>query len=322
MLLGVERENACVVPLVQNPTDQTGILNRIDSVLVLCGSVHSTPLARRVGRSLVDLPVQGGKTLATRHYDALSSFTKKQTQGPMRMRMIYDAGGQVPRGVPGATEGACIVEQDPSPIRGVAGLLSDATREIDDDRYIVVCNGALVFLEPFGELLRSMAATEADVSFVSSRDGAPVGVWLIRCGVLRSIKPVGYIDLKEQALQSWNESHRVRVVERTRAYSMPTRSLSEYLDALHAIAGGNGHGTSIDEDPYREEWESSFRIQEPNAEVAADAVLHDAVALDGSRVGKGAVIVRSVLCAGAVVQSGAMVADQVVTGTIRKERFR
>ena len=236
--------------------------------------------------------------------------------------MIYDADGQVPRGVGEAPPGECVIEQDPSPIRGVAGLLSDATKEIADDRYIVVCNGALVFLEPFGELVRSMAATEADVSFVSSRDGAPVGIWLIRCGVLRSVKPVGYIDLKEQALQSWNESHRVRVVERPRAYSMTTRSLSEYLDALHAISGGASHGTSVDEDPYREEWESSFRIQEPGAEVAAGAVLHDAVALEGSRVGKGAVVVRSVLCAGAVVQPGAMVADQVVTGTVRKERRR
>jgi len=266
--------------------------------------------------------LQNGRTLASRQFHALGEFAEKYQSRQIRMRMIYDADGQVPRGVEGAMPGSCVIEQDPAPIRGVAGLLADATKEIDDDRYIVVCNGALVFLEPFGDLVASMAATRADVSFVSSRDGAPVGIWLIRCGVLRSVKPVGYIDLKEQALESWNETHRVRVVERPRAYSMPTRSLSEYLDALHAIAAGSGYGASIDEDPYREEWESSFMIKEPGAEVAEDAVLHDAVALSGSRVGKGAVVVRSVLCEGAVVQPGAMVADQVVTGTVRKERAR
>jgi hypothetical protein len=317
-----EKEYDCVSPVVQKPADKTSILSRIDSVMVLCGSVHSTPLARRVGRSLVDLPLQGGRTLASRHFEAIKSFSEKHSGRRLPLRMIYDADGETPRGVEGADPGSCVVEQDPSPIRGVAGLLADATKEIDDDQYIVVSNGALVFLEPFGELVASMAATEADVSFVASRDGAPVGIWLIRCGVLRSIKSVGYIDLKEQALESWNQTHKVRVVERPRAYSMPTRSLQEYLDALHALSIGSGYGASVDEDPYREEWESSFRILEQGAEVAEDAVLHDAVALSGSRVGKGAVVVRSVLCEGAVVAPGAMVADKVVTGTVRKERVR
>ncbi len=305
---------------VKGHVDRVGVLSAIDSVMVLCGSVHTSPLARSVGRSLVDLPLLGGKSIVQRHYEGVQKLWEKHKLDSLRMRLIYDKDGQVPAGVQNAEPGRCVVERDPSPIRGVAGLLSDATEGIEDDRYIVVCNGAVVFLEPLHELVESMAVTESDVSFVASSDGSPVGVWLIRCGLLRSIKPVGYIDLKEQALDMWRDDHRVRVVQRYRPYAMTTRSLSEYVEALHAIAGGYTSGSSLDEDPYREDWESSFQVAEPGADIDPEARMHDAIALDGSRVGKGAVVVRSVLCDGAVVQPGAIVADQVVTGTIRKGR--
>ncbi len=307
---------------VKKTMNQSTILSAIDSVMILCGSVMTTPLAKRIGRSLVDLPLPDGTTISSRHFEEVLAFKRAQGLENLRLRMIYAKDGQPPHEIAGANSEGCSIEQDPSPIRGVAGLLADSTKDLDDDQYIVVANGALVFVEPFAELVVSMASTESDVSFVASSDGSPVGIWLIRCGVLRAINPVGYIDLKEQALEMWRDTYRVRVVQRPHAYSLTTRSLPEYLDALHAVTRGYTHGSSLDEDPYREEWEASFGLQEPGAEVDSGATLHDAVALAGSRVGKGAVVVRSVLCDGAVVDPGAIVADKVVTGRIKKGRGR
>src|SRR5690606_15867999 len=121
----------------------------------------------------------------------------------------------------GFDEVSFVVQQDASPIRGVAGVLSDATKDMDDDEYIIVTSGAQIFLEPLDDLVHAMAKKCADISFVSSVDGAPVGVWLIRCGTLKTIKPIGYVDLKEQALEDWKSSFKVSVVERRRAYAHP-----------------------------------------------------------------------------------------------------
>ncbi|MBL4698063.1 MAG: hypothetical protein JKX70_04435 [Phycisphaerales bacterium] len=216
----------------------------------------------------------------------------------------------------------CVIQQDASPIRGVAGVLADATTEMADDDYIIVTSGAQVFLEPLDDLVYAMAKKNADVAFVSSKDGAPVGLWLIRCGVLRSVNSIGYVDLKEQALDEWKQNHKVCVVERPRAYAHPTRSLVEYLGAIRADVVGVRSGSTIDQDPYREDWESTFSIIEPRAQVNEAALLHDSIALQNSSVGKGAVVVRSVICPGATVSPGARVHDMVVTGVIKKERGR
>jgi NDP-sugar pyrophosphorylase family protein len=69
---------------------------------------------------------------------------------------------------------------------------------------------------------------------------------------------------------------------------------------------------SVDEDPYREEWERSFAVIEPGADVADSATIHDSVVLAGASVGKDAVVVRSVVCPGAVVGAGTRCVGQVV----------
>jgi hypothetical protein len=307
--------------LAQTPTSPNSVLQSIRSMLVLYGSVRSTPLARRVGRSLLDLPLARG-TILTHHLENAQFCANRFGIEHLQMRVIVDTESTAPIEVPRVEEGTveCLIEQDASPIRGVAGVLSDATQGMDPDDYVIVSSGAQIYLERLDDLVHAMAKQRADISLVSTRDASPVGVWLIRVGVLRSIKPVGYVDLKEQALDSWKLEHTVRVVERPRAYVHPARSITEYLDALRAYASGYGAGSTIDEDPYREDWESSFSIAESGASVGEGAILHDAVALDGSEIGRGAVVVRSVLCPGAKVMAGARVTDQVVTGTIKKGR--
>ena len=300
----------------------------IRSMFVLYGSVRSTPLAQRIDRNLLDLPLASG-TIANHHLSNARACARRFGLKNFEMRVLTDTESySMDQWVEADSSQAadesvrCVIQQDASPIRGVAGILADATKDMADDDYIIVTSGAQVFLEPLDDLVYAMAKKNADVSFVSSKDGAPVGLWLIRCGVLRSVNSVGYVDLKEQALDEWKHTQKVCVVERPRAYAHPARSLVEYLGAIRADVVGIKSGSTIDEDPYREDWESTFSIVEPNARVNDGALLHDSIALNNASVGKDAVIVRSVICPGAVVAPGARVHDMVVTGVIKKERSR
>lgn len=290
-------------------------------MIVLYGSVRSTPLARRIDRSLLDLPLVKG-TIVTHHLSNASACARRFNLKDFEMRVLVDTDSRPPVDYPDVDGVRCVIQKDASPIRGVAGVLLDATTEMAEDDYIIVTSGAQIYLEPLDDLVHAMAKKDADVTFVSSKDGAPVGVWLIRCGVLRSVNPIGYVDLKEQSLDSWKLDHKVCTVERPRAYVHPARSLIEYLNAIRANVAGFGSGATIDEDPFREDWESTFSIVESDAVVGEGVVLHDSIALDGSTVGKGAVVVRSVICPGAVVAPGARVTDKVLTGVAKKERRR
>lgn len=300
-------------------TRSSEIIQSIRSMIVLYGSVRSTPLARQIDRSLLDLPLESGTVLSHQLANAQSCARRFGLKG-FEMRVLVDTDSRSPVECPDVDDVRCVIQQDASPIRGVAGVLSDATKGMDENDYIIVTSGAQIYLEPLQDLVHAMAKKESDVAFVSSREGTPVGVWLIRCGVLKSVNPVGYIDLKEQSLDQWKMNHKVSVVERMRAYSHPARSLTEYLNAVRAVSAGFGSGTTIDEDPFREDWESTFSIVEPGAQVSEDVILHDSTALKGSVVGKGAVVVRSVLCPGSVVAPGARVTDKVLTGIAKKER--
>ena len=286
-------------------------------MIVLYGSVRGNDLARKLDRSMLDLPLVSGSVLSHQLLGA-RSCAHGLGMDEFDARVLIDEASDLPRSQSLVDGFECTVEHDAGPIRGVAGVLSDATKDYDDDEYILVTSGAQVFIEPLGDLVRAMMKKKADVSFVSSVDGSPVGLWLIRCGVLRSVNPVGYIDLKEQALSAWKTEHKVSVVERQRPYAHSARSLSEYIGAIRAAQAGIGSGSTIDEDPYREEWESSFSIIEPGAQVDSGVVLHDSVVLAGAKVSKGAVIVRSVICAGAKIESGARVTDRVVNSSVKK----
>ncbi len=311
-----------IMSVTEAQSKSTQILQSIRSMVVLYGSVRTTHLASRIQRSLLDLPLSSSGTITSHHLDHAQACARRFDLSEFDLRVLVDNESQPPDvgSISGGVE--CIVQQDASSIRGVAGVLSDATREMGDDEYIIVCSGAQVYLEPLSDLVHAMAKKCADVAFVATKDGAPVGVWLIRCGVLKSVNPIGYVDLKEQSLEKWKTEHKVSVVERNRHYAHPTRSIDEYLNAIRANSRGLGSGSTIDEDPYREAWESTFAIDETQSIDTGSTILHDSVVLKGATIGKGAVIVRSVICPGAVVAPGARVIDKVLVGTATKERGR
>lgn len=293
-------------------SDRLETARRVRSVIVLAGTVRRTPLSRSIKRSLLDLPLGDGGTIAGLHLAAAKRFAQHAGLESLDVRLIVDSDSEVPAEHDSDGIIRTHVERDANPIRGVAGVLADATREYEPDDYVVVLNGAQVFRDPMDELVNRMLRTNADVSMVSAMDGTPVGLWLMRCEPLHSVRPLGYIDLKEQALPEWRERWEINVIERQRAPALRTRSVNEYLNAVRQAVTCPVGGDSIDEDPYREEWACSFAVKEPGSTVSGDAVIHDSVVLDGATVEAGAVVVRSVICPGARVTSGSRVAGRVL----------
>ena len=93
--------------------------------------------------------------------------------------------------------------------------------------------------------------------------------------------------------------------------ALPMRTLEAYIDSLleyHRLKGEDGTGYS----PFAEDWQPTFSLVEPGAEVDPSARVHDSVVLGGGTVGAGAALVRSVVCPGGVVGRRQMVVGQLV----------
>src|SRR5205085_399511 len=119
------------------------------------------------------------------------------------------------------------VMRDPFEYRGTGGVLHDVARELEDDDYLVVATGAQLLLEPLKELVAGLTRRGGDVGILAHRDGMPSGLMLVRCGVLRQISDLGFVDLKEQALPAIAKKHRV-TVETWETASYAIRTAGDY----------------------------------------------------------------------------------------------
>jgi hypothetical protein len=134
---------------------------------------------------------------------------------------------------------------------------------------------------------------------------------LVTCRSLRLIPPVGFVDMKEQALPIIADRFDVRVLQCRRPTGLPLRSLSDYVAALRAFHAPLSRPMAAD--PLAEEWKSMFAIVEPGAAVAPSARLYDSVVLAGGSIEGGAVVVRSLVTGSGVVRKDRKAVDQYVT---------
>jgi hypothetical protein len=235
-----------------------------------------------------------------------AALTNGDDVNALPVRVVIDQTSAAPLARPSPREGVVLcVERDPRPFRGSGGLLRDLTADYADDDRILVVNGAQVLFESLAALHAALRATGAEASLVAHDDGVPSGVMLLRCGCLREVPAEGFCDLKEQALPRIAKTRRVAVVHRRHATGSPIRTTRQYLAALRQLAKGARGGAA-------ESGQALFSLVEPGAQVGVSAHLHESVALRGSRVEDGALLVRSIACAGAVVRRGETVIDQVV----------
>lgn len=311
-------EGKAVAGSVRQPgKDATRLKNhlrdKLRAVVLLGGAVRSTALAGSIGRSVFDLPVdREDSILGLWHKHAMHVLeVLKLDQIALRVMIDRDS---IPPMVTGADSSVRLhVEVDATKFRGTGGILRELASDYEDDDLLLVANGAQTLVEPLSDLMLDLAEDEGDISIISHDDGTPSGLMLVRCGVLDLVAPIGYVDMKEQALPKIAQEHEVRVLNRRQATGLPLRTLDDYIGLLrrhHRMRQVAGEQTR---EGLAEDWRPTFGVIEPGAEVDPTARVHDSVVLDGGHVERGSALVRSLVCPGGVVRRNTVVVDQIIT---------
>lgn len=293
-------------------------LHRLRAVVLLGGAVRSTPLLSAVKRSILDLPLEQGSTILNHWLWQVSELARHAGLERLPTRVLVNSTSFEPTSGAARYAGTYTVERDASEYRGTGSVLRDLAQAYDDDDLVLVGSASQVLLDPLPALATALEHKRGDVNLISHRDGTPSGLMLVRCGTLRLIPAIGFIDMKEQGLPLIAARHEVKVLHCRRPTGAPVRTLADYLGALRLhhrrrngrLAGGAGATT----DPLAEDWQPSFAIVEPGASVAPQAHLHDSVVLRSAIVESGASLVRCVVCPGAVVRQKTSAIDGFVTG--------
>lgn len=286
-------------------------LSDLRAVVLLAGAVRPGKLRKLSGRTALELPVGASRSVMDCWREQLLTLTETLGLEHLPVRVITSQGCGLEPKTQRFGRIEITVEQDPSAFRGTAGLLSDACRQYEDDDLLLVSHAGQLLFQPLVRVAMGLAAAAGDVTIAVEEAGIPSGMTLLRCGAMRGINPVGFVDLNEQALPELAKDHRVKVARFATAPSRPVRTLDGYISALRAYHR-TASGKKDSPGPFSEDWRPTFGIAEPGATVARDAVLHDSVVLRGARVEAGAVLVRSVVCDGAVIPAGRRVVDQVI----------
>lgn len=287
-------------------------LAQLRAVVLLAGTVRATAFMRAIQRSVLGLPLGMGRTVLDHWSEQVNQLANDVVGRQITVRVMVGKNTPRPPHVESGPYTRFEYETDPGEFRGTGGLLSDIAQHYADNDYIFVANAAQLIMEPLPRLAEHLAFVGGDVCIVAHQDGTPSGLIMIRCGCLRAIPRIGFVDLKEQALPNIAKHHIVKVARRTRPTGLHIRTLDGYIDSVreyHRRASGQeGY-----HDPFTEDWKPTFSIVEPMAKVDPSATVHDSVVLAGATVGPGAVLVRSAVCPGAVVTRRRMAVDRVLS---------
>jgi hypothetical protein len=282
-------------------------------VILLAGSVRPGELFRGIGRSLLDLPAEPDRSVLSLWQAAAADLAQALSVESLPVRVVIGQSNAAPKAGDPALAAPVTIEREPAELRGTGGLLRDLAKGYRPDDLILVGNGAQILIQPLAGLTSELLQTDAEVAIASHRDGTPSGLFLVRCRVFDSVSDVGFLDFKEQLLPRLAAAGApIRVVQRDAAAGYPVRTLDGYLAGVHAL-NRIRRGEPVVRDPFAEDWESSFSVIEPGANVDPSAAVHNSVVLAGATLQRGAAVVRCVVCPGAVVRAGRTIADQVVT---------
>ncbi|MBN4061117.1 hypothetical protein JYU15_01645 [bacterium AH-315-I18] len=295
------RTGYSAAPITRSKQD---ILSRITEVVLLAGTVHPTSLHQQIGRSALDLPVDESRSILNHWQDHITHLAGRLQRDFLNTRIMIDWTATAPITAWSESQAAVSIERDPLELRGTGGVLHDLAKRHDDQDYLLVISANQLLFEPLDQLVVDMASLGGDVQLVSYEDGTPGGMTLCRCGALRDIAPIGFVDLKEQALPVIARSHQTMVLRKLTTDVQPIRKLSDYLQGLRRMHGFDD--TDLAGQP-------GFRLVEAGAIVDPQASVCDAVVLRGAKIDKGAVVARSLVLTGGHVKAGQVVVDQLVT---------
>ena len=286
---------------------------RLAGVVLLGGAVRPTRFHTAVGRSLLDLPYRQGRSLLDEWCDQTAGLPHPYSPG-ISLRVLTDKATNGNCTLPGdsARQVPVTFDSDPSAWRGTGGVLRDISMAYGADDLLLVANAAQFLLRPLSEITAELADLHADLAVLAHRDGTPTTLMLVRCGCLKTLPEVGFVDMKEQAIPLLTATQDVRAAYVDQPVTLGLRTTQNYLvglRALHSRGGGVGGQAGNSE-----AWKSAFSlVEEGGMRADSSTRLHDSVILRGGRVGAGAVLVRSVVCPGGTVPPRAVVVDKLVT---------
>ncbi len=326
------------VPSVADSGDQheavNEVLSRVREMILLGGSTMQSRMAMTLGRPTLELPLRrrGDDEPHAGKMERLLDAWIRWGQGvadmagldylPIRL-VVNDKQSTpelvAPEGVVPRPPGSFEIDEDLSEYRGTGGLLHDLTKDHDERDLVLVCTARQIMLDPLPVVVRTLAgrfARGADASLFSHHDGTPVGVMLLRCGLLHNVKANGFVDMKQQVLPGAINKFDVRVVPSRRPTNMPVFGVASYIAALTQYHATRRRGLTSPalEIPGAEDFSCHFALAEDGATVADSAYLHDAVVLDGATVEAGAAVIGSVIGPGVTVRKG----QQVFKSPLRK----
>lgn len=295
-------------------------LSRLRAMILLGGAVRANPLVAATGRSVLDLPLDEGGSVLNFWLKQAADVARVAGIEKLPVRVMVNQMSPDPCSADLKYLGSFRVERDLSEYRGTGGVLHDLAQDYHDDDLLLVANAAQVLLDPMSRVLMALRRKRADVAVISHDDGTPSGIMLVRRKTLRMLPTAGFVDMKEQGLPLIASQYDVRVVRRRRPSGLPIRLLDGYIQALHYYhrRRAGSHGSVID--PLAEDWTPAFSLVEPGASVDPSARIHDSVVLAGARVEAGSVLVRSLVCPGAVIRRDRTAVDEVIRSEKRPRR--
>ena len=293
-----------------------GRLSRLRAIVLLCGVVRPRSWLGGIGRSVLDLPICERLSLLGQWVDQRERIALLPGIERLALQVLVDRNSAMPQfdRVASLHSGgldALRLERDTTDYRGTGGVLKDLSSRYDEDDFLLVATGAQVLLRSIEDLVALLASQTQDVAIMDHDDGTAAGLMWIRCGCLRTVPEVGFVDLKEQALPQMAKRCQVEVVRLPRV-GMPVRTPAEYVAACRHYRLWTTNSERI-ANPFAEDWSPLFSIIEDGARVDESAEVHDSIVLKGARLEQGAVVVRSVIAPGAVIRARARVVDQFVS---------
>ena len=312
---------ATAAPAETSSSDGRHQLSRLRALVLLGGSVRPTALGLATGRSVLDLPLDENGSVFNGWLDQAADLSRALGLAELPVRVMVNQRSPEPTSAEPRHYGRFRVERDLSDYRGTGGVLHDLATEYADDDLILVANAAQVLLDPLTSIADALQRTGGDVTVVSHEDGTPSGIMLMACKTLREISEHGYVDMKEQALPQIAARFNVRVLARRRPTGLPIRTLEDYIEALryHHRRKSGKRGVI---DPLSEDWNPTFALVEPGAQVDPTARVHDSVVLKDAVVEAGAVLVRSVVCSAAYLRRDRTAVETFVTAAHDGRRGR
>lgn len=292
---------------------------RIDACVILAGGLKPSPLAAATGVSVLDLPLQPGRSVSDIWIQHLREVFVGATN-EIELVLAYTANIPVPAepAVPPAFR--LSRASTPAGLRGPAGSVYDVCAALPGAAQILVMEGNRYLTRGLGELLQQHETSGADVTVACNPDRTPAGIYVLRRPTLDLIQPLGFMDLKEQWLKKVAEGRfSIRVHHLTRGHAYPLRTWRLFRGAARVANGLPFDVPFLDQSRTNGHLSASvrgaetLRIVAEGAEVSEKALVMDSIVLAGARVEPGAVVVRSLLGPGAVVGAGSPAVDTIVT---------